>query len=444
MNIKLVGCLCVSFWLCAMNYCLPAWAKVYEAGPGKAFEELHEVPFDTFQPGDHLKIYYREKPYKTIFIIRKSGQKGKPIIIEGVPDQGRLPVIDGNGALQVQADHSKQYGRWLIKVGDKVSANYIILKNLHLKSANNTNGYRFKGRMAGYQDNAGGVFIKRGKNIKIINCVIRSCGNGVISGYMPDVNNVLIDSCIVYDNGNHKNPGSAYEHNIYMGSGLTVIQFSKIFTPRSGHCLKDRSRKTIIRYNWIEGGQNRQLDFVDHQGYRGANAVVYGNVIIQGKRQQSRNMIHWGGDQNISRTGVLYLFNNTIVGRSSWTQFVVTRYPDCSIQMKNNIFKGMGTLWNGVGGLIGSHNWFSSSIQMPGSYNLGIKSVSPGFLSEPANPYLLGPGSPAVDMGDFKIPVKVRFMPKPNAGRWKRPLIGNIDIGAYEYRTKGASTIDNN
>lgn len=342
-------------------------------------------------------------------------------------------MIDGEGALPVQTDISRQYGRWLIKIGDNASADYVIIRNLHLRNANNTNSYVFQGRWMEYQDNAGGVFIKKSRNIRIENCMISSCGNGVISGYMPHVDNVLIDGCIIYDNGNHKNPGSAYEHNIYMGSGRTLIQFSRIFDPHTGHCIKDRSNKTTIRYNWIEGGQNRQLDLVDHESYQPAHAVVYGNVIVQGKKQQNRNMIHWGGDQNISRSGVLYLFNNTIIGRSSRTDFLMTRYPDCAVQMKNNLFKGMGRLWNHVGQIYGSNNWFSNTIEIPVAQALGAKGISPGFLSDPENPYRLGPGSMAVDAGTPGIPVQVRYMPKPDSGRWKRPWVGNLDIGAYEY-----------
>ncbi len=433
MNLKNSFILFTGIWLIIFSTCFQVWSKTYEIGPDKEFTDLNSVPFDNLEPGDHVKIHYRSQPYKTIFIIRKSGFKSKPIIIEGVTKNGRRPVIEGDNAVQLQTDFSKQYGRWLIKIGDKNAANFITLKNLHLKNANNLNSFIFKGNRIDYKNNAGGIFIKHGHNIQVENCVITSCGNGIISGYMPYVNNVLIDNCYIFDNGNHKNPKSPYEHNIYIGSGKAIIQFSKIYNPRSGHCIKDRSHKTTIRYNWVEGGKNRQLDLVDHKFYKKADAVVYGNVIVQGKKSRNRNMIHWGGDQKVSRSGILYLFNNTIVGRSRQTDFLVTRHSDCSIQMINNIIEGSGNLWNNVGFLSGSNNWFSNKIQVPSNQVLGIRGFSPGFLPDPRNPYQLGPGSMAINAGTLNIPVRIRYMPNPKKGRLKRPIISNIDIGAFEY-----------
>ena len=53
--------------------------------------------------------------------------------------------------------------------------------------------------------------------------------------------------------------------------------------------------KTIIRYNWVEGGWSRQMDLVDNRKYKRADAYVYGNVIVQGEKPRNRQMIHWGG-----------------------------------------------------------------------------------------------------------------------------------------------------
>jgi hypothetical protein len=168
--------------------------------------------------------------------------------------------------------------------------------------------------------------------------------------------------------------------------------------------------------------------------YKQANAYVYGNVIIQGKSPRNRNMIHWGGDsEKGSRSGVLFFINNTLIAQSHKTYFFVTRNPDCSIYLKNNIFKGNGIFWNNIGGLNGSNNWFSDTIILPVGKFLGDAGRYPGFMTFENIPFMPLPGSSFYNKGTNNIPLKIQFMPNPDAGGDKRPDDHWIDIGAYEY-----------
>jgi len=142
-------------------------------------------------------------------------------------------------------------------------------------------------------------------------------------------------------------------------------------------------------------------------------------------------MIHWGGDSDHSRSGTLYLFNNTIIGRGKKTRFVVVRYPDCGVEAKNNVFVGKGKLWNGRGIFKGSKNWFSSQISGP-SHLLGYKGYVPGFVSISGIPYFPHPKSGIVNRGTNNLPKSVKYMPKPNTGGFRRPYDSNMDIGAFE------------
>ena len=78
--------------------------------------------------------------------------------------------------------------------------------------------------------------------------------------------------------------GSIYEHNAYTEALGIVYQFNH-FGPLCASCLgnnlKDRSAGTVVRYNWIEGG-NRQLDLVesDSATYR-ADPVVSAHVRLR-------------------------------------------------------------------------------------------------------------------------------------------------------------------
>jgi hypothetical protein len=175
------------------------------------------------------------------------------------------------------------------------------------------------------------------------------------------------------------------------------------------------------------------LDLVDYKGYGKADAYVYGNVIIQGKTIHNRNMIHWGGDAGHSRSATLYLFNNTIIGKTRKTRFVDVRYSDCSVDMKNNVFVGSGKLWNNKGALQGSNNWFSSRINVPSYPLLGFKGQRPGFNLNSVIPYIPYPGSLLINNGTNNVPMSVRYAPKPYGGGLSRPCDGHMDIGAFEF-----------
>lgn len=409
-----------------------ALSAVYEVGPGKKFEQISQVPLDALEPNDIVKIHYREEPYHEKFILRRSGTKERPIVITGIPHKGKLPVIDGSLAIQFQDEEWPQSGRWLIKLGDGAAADYVHIKNLHLRNANNSEVFRKSRQARSYEDNAAGVFVRLGTHVVISKCVIHSCGNGAQTSYGPDVSHVTLTGCWVYDNGNHRNPASSWEHNVYLCGTNTTVQFCRFGETRSdGNNIKDRGLDTVIRYNWIKGSRNRQLDLVDHKGYGRADAYVYGNVIEQGHIVNNNNMIHWGGDQGHSRSGTLYLFNNTVIGKAKKTRFVVVRYPDCTVEMKNNVFVGSGTLCNKRGTVQGSNNWFSAQINIP-SLMLGFKGQRPGFVLTYGIPYLPGPGSMLINTGTNNVPRPVKYMPKPNTGGFRRLQNKLMDIGAYE------------
>lgn len=407
-------------------------SAIYEVGPGMKYRNIANVPMDSLEPGDIVKIHRKNEPYHEKLIIRRSGTEEKPIIIQGVSTEGKLPIIDGNNAIQFQREEWNHSGRWLIKVGDSRPADNVTIENLHLRNANNTQLFAEQGAILSYQANAAGVFVAFGKRVAINKCIIHSCGNGVQTSYGPNVSHVTLNGCWISGNGNHRDPSSSQEHNVYLCGANSVVQFCRFGEPRSdGHNIKDRGHDTVIRYNWIEGGKNRQLDLVDYKEYKRANAYVYGNVIIQGDIVHNKNMIHWGGDSGHSRSGILYLFNNTIVAKDANTLFLAIRYSDCAIEIKNNVFVGIGRFWNGKGRLWGSNNWFSSLINGV-STSLGLKESFPQFCTIQNIPYMPCPSSSLINAGTDKIPKPVEYMPNSNAGGFRRPTYRRMDIGAYE------------
>lgn len=426
----------VCFWvLLSCWLTVDSKAAIYEVGPGQAHKELDQVPFDDLNPGDQVKIYYRKEPYRARIVIRRSGTAGQPIVILGIPDKGKRPVIDGKNAVLFQKWATMNQGRYLIRIGYEATADYIHIRNLALCNANNTEWTFENNEKIKYTGNAAGIWIMKGRDITIDNCLIYSCGNGILTWHSPDVSHLTIKNSIILNNGNHANPSSDQEHNAYLGAAKTLVEACYFGKPHAnGQNLKDRGMDTVIRYNWIEEGNNRQLDLVDYEGYKKADAYVYGNVLIQGETSQNHNMIHWGGDSGGSRSGILYFFNNTVVGRHSMARYIDVQYPDCKVDIRNNVFAGMGTLWNQVGEIYGENNWFSNEILCPEGIVLGIKGDNPGFLNGKKHlKYMPLPASSVVNMGTSKIPLKVDYMPALYAKKIRRPLLMAMDIGAYEY-----------
>lgn len=74
---------------------------VYEVGPGKPYEKIGDVPLESLNPGDTVKIYYKSTPYYEKWVIGRTGTQNLPIVFQGVPDPvtGNLPVIDGENAV---------------------------------------------------------------------------------------------------------------------------------------------------------------------------------------------------------------------------------------------------------------------------------------------------------------------------------------------------------
>src|SRR3970282_1976293 len=138
-----------------------------------------------------------------------------------------------------------------------------------------------------------------------------------------------------------------YEHNNYTEAAGIVFQFNRfgpLCTGCDGNNLKDRSAGTVIRYNWIEGG-NRQLDLVDsdvlYTDPAYATTFVYGNVLIEPDGAGNRQIVHYGGDggdEAVYRKGTLHFYANTVVStRAGNTTLFRLSSPDESADCRNNV-----------------------------------------------------------------------------------------------------------
>ncbi len=443
-------------------------ATDYHVGPGQALTTISEVPWTTLQAGDKVYIHWRNTPYKEKWVINRQGTASNPIEIIGISNaQGEKPIIDGNNALTVANVNYWNENRGVIKIGgSNVPADglpaYIIIDNLEVKSAHPD--YQFtndNGQVESYTNNAAAIYIEKGANITIRNCILQDSGNGLFIGaHNGDTQNIIIQNNHIYNNGI---VGSYYEHNTYTAAINITYLFNRLGPMRSGalgNNLKDRSAGLVIKYNWIEDG-NRQLDLVDSYDVSEvandpaySKTYVYGNILIEPNGAGNSQILHYGGDSgttSVYRKGDLYFYNNTIIStRNGNTTLMRLSTNDETAHVFNNVIYTTASgsnfaMIDDTGIFNMNNNWLKTGWQNcfcspNGTINdLGnnITGTDPMFEDFSTQEFRPIENSPLLNQG-ASIPSvllpehDVIFEYVKHQNSINRPLSGNLDIGAYE------------
>ncbi|MCG8550545.1 MAG: hypothetical protein MI799_09115, partial [Desulfobacterales bacterium] len=294
-----------------------------------------------------------------------------------------------------------------------------------------------------------------GSHITIRNCVLHDCANGFFAGAASA--DLLMESNHIFDNGIEN---SIYQHNNYTECRGLTFQYNHFGPLRSGcrgNNLKDRSAGTVIRYNWIEGG-NRTLDLVD-SGHNQlihdpayAETFVYGNVLIKHDVVENSQVLHYGGDSGDTaryRKGTLWFFNNTVVShRSSNTTLMRLSTNEEHAECFNNVAlvtagSGRLAILDDTGSMNLHHNWLSEGwTEAHGMLGGTIDSwdnltgILPGFTDLSANNYHLAPASDCVDTGsalpaDILPDHALLYQYLFDQGYTNREDANILDIGAF-------------
>lgn len=446
------------------------WSAIYEVGPGRGYAAIGMVPWESLQAGDTVLIYWRTNSYREKWVICRQGTLAAPITVRGVPGPGgQLPVIDGNGATTRSALNYWNENRGVIKIGganvpaDTIPRN-IVVENLDIRSARPPFTYTgANGTGGAYLNNASAIYVEKGENITVRNCLMHDCGNGffVASGDALASSNILVEANYIFDNGND---ASIYEHNNYTAAIKIVFQYNRFGPLRpgcSGNNLKDRSAGLVVRYNWIEGG-NRQLDLVDGEDSvlirnhpRYGRTYVYGNVLIEPPNDGNRQIAHYGGDSGTTanyRKGTLHFYNNTLVStRTDRTTLLRLSTDEEHADCRNNILYVTAAgntlaIVDGSGFVNLTHNWLKpgwvntfGSLTGAITNDANITSTSPRFLDEASQRYFLASNSLCRDAGtalhadvvaSSNLVLRHYVAHRASVGR---PNYQALDVGAYEY-----------
>jgi hypothetical protein len=343
-----------------------ALAAVYRVGPGQALSAIGEVPWESLEAGDLVEIYWRDSPYHEKFNIETVGTVSRPVTVRGVPNaEGDLPILDArNASTRLALDFANEH-RGVIRIGPRrvdvpdcwlypepyncehpqpveptdcpdpvfpPLPAYVVVENLDIRNSRDPHTFvDDEGNPQGYQSRSAAIYIEQGRYVTIRNCRFTDCGNGLFASF--NTHDVTIEGCYF---GNNGIIGSDRYHNAYTESHGITYQYNH-FAPLREHALgsniKDRSSGTVIRYNWIEGG-NRQLDLVDSDHisiYEDPDhpyelTYIYGNILIEPGDIGNRQMIHYGGDTGLEcqyRTGDCWFYNNTVISHRSGTTSLV-------------------------------------------------------------------------------------------------------------------------
>jgi hypothetical protein len=453
---------------------IPAFATTYNVGPGQPLTSIGEVPWHTLGAGDIVRIHYRATAYKEKWVICRQGTAADPIVVQGVPGpNGELPIIDGNGATTPDPLNFWNEERGVIKIGGAntpadTMPQHIVIENLEIRSGrppfNFTND---GGNNSTYINNAASIYVEKVKHLTIRNCILHDSGNGLFIGaWDGETEDILVEGNYIYDNGNN---GSFFEHNNYTAARGIVFQYNRFGPLRAGcggNNLKDRSAGTVIRYNWIEGG-NRALDLVDDDGGGVAQfpefskTYVYGNVLIELNDGMNNQVVHYGGDSgntNEYRKGTLYFYNNTVVSyRAGNTTLMRLSTNDETADVRNNVVYVTDTgnrlaLIDGAGVFNYRNNWFktgyvNSHSGVTGTINNqggNITGTAPGFDDFPSQDFHLDSSSACIDAGTSLASTapSVNFQYVKHQESESRPVSAPLDMGAFEFSSAVTITVN--
>jgi hypothetical protein len=442
--------LCQALWVSGADY---------RVGPGQPLLDPNQVPWESLHAGDRVLIHARPEPYRCKLVLCCRGTAERPIRIEGVKDgQGRRPVLDGNGATTRKQVNFWGEERAVIKIGganrpaDTVPE-HVVVSGLEVRGGRQPNVFAGRNGRSRYAKNAAAIFVEKGRQLLIEDCVIHDSGNGIITS--PATRDLTVRGCHIFDNGVE---GSLYEHNVYTTGIRMTFEFNHIGPLRSGcpgNNFKDRSAGLRFRCNWVAGG-NRCLDLVDADAPEIINdplyaeTMVWGNVLLKSAPASNNQVIHFGGDSGELkryRRGVLYLWNNTVVSlRPGNTVLVRPSHRGCHIECRNNIVfvaprDGRLCILAEPAGLDIAHNWFSTGwVPLVGGGPAPTADIvtgeDPGFVDWRGGDLRLRPDSSARGRavalslpGDFGAGM-LRWQYAPHLGHAERST--GRSLGAFE------------
>lgn len=309
--------------------------------------------------------------------------------------QDDLTLRGDGGRAHLRADGQDAQGKaiWVI-AGDRTTVDRI----------------EFSG--AAVADRNGAGIRQEGTDLTVTRSWFHDNENGILTGADPE-SDVVITRSRFFRNGF----GDGYSHNIYVGAVRSLtVRGSWLADARTGHELKSRAARTTIVANRISDGDATASYSIDLPN--GGRSLVAGNVIIQGPRSENATLVSYGAEGLTNPSRTLWVVNNTFVNQRASGTFV-SLADGSRAHLRNNLLVGPGELTSGP----------------PADARRNRLVGLDGFVDPQAEDFRLLATSPAVDRG-ATLPRRLRPRREYVAptGLVRRPVVGRIDLGAYELR----------
>ena len=330
---------------------------------------------------------------------------------------------------------------------------YIIRNNLTIRGVNGRPKIDAAGKNAGGK----GIWVVDGNNLTVDNVEmygakvpdangaafrLEAAGFTLRNSFLHDNQNGILananaNSDVVIENTEfgHNGAGDGQSHNLYIGHVKSLtFRYNFSHDANVGHNLKSRADTNLIAYNRFSslnpgetgstaaGKPSYEIDLPN-----AGTSYVIGNIIQQPASNANAAMLAYGEEGATNAGSDLYVINNTFLndmGSGGTFMFVSGKVPTPAIA-QNNIYAGVGT--------------FSTQASTVDKTN--YRSASPSFANRAA--YDLHPTGSAlvIDAGSDPgvsakgVSLKAIAQYKHVAAGEARPVVGQIDIGAYESTT---------
>ncbi|KKN01162.1 hypothetical protein LCGC14_1130510 [marine sediment metagenome] len=321
------------------------------------------------------------------------------ITIRGVKEVGGVGT---RPHLKADGKNAGRMGIWVIK------GNNYVVENIEFSGAWVTDG------------NGAGIRLL-GDGLTVRYSYFHDNQNGIMTSKVGG-GTVLVE----YSEFNHNWREGYNNHNLYISrNDKFIFQYNYVHHAVGGHNIKSRAHENYILYNRImdgaDGSSSRAIDISE-----GGLTYIIGNVIQKGPNAQNREFIGYGLEIYEARPVMeVYISGNTFVNDHSVGRFFRVGDTTTIAKITNNLLVGPGTV-----------------LQGPGELTNNIQTDDPGFIDRDNFDYRLLSSSIAIDGGvdpgsAYEYDLTPKFHYVHPAGKEARNIIGNIDVGAYEYLSEG-------
>jgi hypothetical protein len=367
-----------------------------------------------------------DKPYRTVRAAAQAARDGDLVEVDAglysadvaTWSQDGVVVRAVGGRAHLRADGAAEAGKgiWVISGADLTFE-----------------GFEFSGAQVP-DGNGAGIRAQGSGRLVVRDCWFHDNQNGILGG----ADSLHVEASVFHHNGT----GDGRTHNMYVDhGGAFVLRFSDTRQAVVGHNVKSRALRNYILYNRILDGADGTASYsVDLP--QGGRSVLVGNVIQQGPATSNPAIVAYAAES--AANGVLDLsvaYNTLVNTRTSGGTFVQMRSGTVA-RIAGNIFYGPGTRWSS-----------GTSVNASTNYSATALDNAPGFAAPLSWDYRLTAASPAgaggivgagADPGSTAngFDLKPRFHYVHEARSEPRPVVGGLDLGAFELGTAPTDTVE--